>query len=568
MEIKKISPFISVSPQIYPAHIERLAAQGFKTLINNRPDNETDDQPLVEELTVEAAKHGMKLISIPITPGVITPQNIEDFSDAMRKVKGPVLAYCRSGMRSTSLWALYEARHMDSETIIKFASGLGYDLSSHRQRLDEVAAQAAGIEELIHYESEASTYDVVIVGGGSAGLTVASSLLKRRSRLDIAVIEPRYKHFYQPGFTMVGGGVFEAAQTQTFTEQVMPAGVRWIRTAAVSFSPERNRITLEDGSRVGYRQLVVAAGLKLDWDAVEGLRENLGKNGVTSNYRFDYAPYTWELVKNLRSGRAIFTQPQMPIKCAGAPQKAMYLSCDHWLRNAVLDKIDVRFCNAGGVLFGVEHFVPPLMEYVRKYNTDLDFFHNLVAVDGESKKAWFDVSEPGLEVRRVEMEFDMLHVCPPQTAPDFIRNSVLANEAGWVDVDQATLRHNRYENIFSLGDACSAPNAKTLAAARIQAPVVAENLIAVFDGKEPGAEYNGYGSCPLTVERGKIVLAEFGYGGKLLPTFPEWLIKSDEASKLAWFLKEKMLPTVYYHLMLKGREWLAKPGKLRDRDSG
>ena len=562
MEVKRISPFLSVSPQIYPAHVERLAAQGFKTFINNRPDNETDDQPLVEELSAEAEKHGIEFINIPVIPGQLTEQNVKEFGDAMKRVTGPVLAYCRSGMRSTSLWALYEARHMGSDAIIDFASTLGYDLSLQREFLDEALAHAAGIDEPVHHHSEANTFDVVVVGGGSAGIAVASSLLKRRPQLDIVVVEPRYKHFYQPGFTMVGGGVFSPTQPQTFTKKVMPAGVRWIEAAVASFEPEKNQVVLEDGSHLEYRQLVVAPGLKLDWDAVEGLRESLGKNGVTSNYRFDYAPYTWELVKNLRSGRAIFTQPHMPIKCAGAPQKAMYLSCDHWLRNKVLDNIDVSFCNAGGVLFGIDHYVPPLMEYVNKYDAELEFFHNLVAVDGEAKKAWFDVSQPGQDTVREEMDFDMLHVCPPQTAPDFVRSSALANEAGWVDVAQDTLRHNRYGNVFSLGDACSAPNAKTLAAARLQAPVVAENLIAVFDGKEPVAEYNGYGSCPLTVERGKIVLAEFGYGGKLLPTFPEWLIKSDEPSKLAWFLKEKMLPTVYYQLMLKGREWLAKPEKL------
>jgi sulfide:quinone oxidoreductase len=562
MEIKKISPFLSVSPQIYPGHMERLAALGFKTLINNRPDNETDDQPLVEELVVEAARHGMVLISIPVIPGGLSEQNVREFGQEMGRVKGPVLAYCRSGMRSTSLWALHEARHMDSATIINFASTIGYDLSSQKEHLDEAAAQAAGVKEVVHHHAETETHDVVIVGGGSAGIAVASSLLKRRPNLDIVVLEPRYKHFYQPGFTMVGGGVFKPTQPQTFTKKVMPKGVRWLEAAAAAFDPDRNEVVLEDGSRLAYRQLVVAPGLKLDWDAVEGLRESLGKNGVTSNYRYDYAPYTWELVKNLRSGRALFTQPQMPIKCAGAPQKAMYLSCDHWLRNKVLNDIDVRFCNAGGVLFGIEHYVPPLMEYVKKYDAGLDFFHNLVAVDGASKKAWFDVSEPGHEVRREEIEFDMLHVCPPQSAPDFVSESPLANEAGWVDVAQDTLRHKHYENVFSLGDACSAPNAKTLAAARIQAPVVAANLIAVLEGREPLAEYNGYGSCPLTVERGKIVLAEFGYGGKLLPTFPEWLIKSNEASKVAWFLKEKMLPAVYYQLMLKGREWLAKPPRL------
>ena len=562
MEIKKISPFLSVSPQIYPAHVERLAAQGFRTIINNRPDNETDDQPLGKDLSEAAAKHGIEFINIPVIPGELTPQNVKEFGEAMSRVTGPVLAYCRSGMRSTSLWALYEARHMGSDSIINFASTIGYDLSWQKEHLDEALAHAAGIEEPVHHHSEAKTYDVVVVGGGSAGIAAASSLLRRRPQLDIVVVEPRYKHFYQPGFTMVGGGIFAPTQPQTFTKKVMPAGVRWIEAAAASFEPDRNQVILEDGSRLEYRNLVVAPGLKLDWDAVEGLHESLGKNGVTSNYRFDYAPYTWELVKNLRSGRAIFTQPQMPIKCAGAPQKAMYLSCDHWLRNKVLDNIDVSFCNAGGVLFGIEHYVPPLMEYVKKYNANLELFSNLVAVDGEAKKAWFDVNQPGEDTVREEMEFDMLHVCPPQTAPDFIINSPLANEAGWVDVAQDTLRHKRYGNVFSLGDACSAPNAKTLAAARMQAPVVAENLIAVFDGKEPTAEYNGYGSCPLTVEKGKIVLAEFGYGGKLLPTFPEWLIKSDEPSKLAWFLKEKMLPTVYYQLMLKGREWLAKPDKL------
>ena len=562
MEIKRISPFLSVSPQIYAAHVERLAYLGFKTIINNRPDNETDDQPLVEELSEMAAKYDIEFINIPVIPGELTEQNVKEFGDAMNRVKGPVLAYCRSGMRSTSLWALYEARRMGSDAIINFASELGYDLSWQKEFLDEALTSSTGPEEPVHHHSEANIYDVIVVGGGSAGIAAASSLLKRRPQLDIVVIEPRYKHFYQPGFTMVGGGVFSPTQPQTFTKNVMPDGVRWMEAAVASFEPDRNQVILEDGSRLQYRQMVVAPGLKLDWDAVEGLQESLGKNGVTSNYRFDYAPYTWELVKKMQSGRAIFTQPHMPIKCAGAPQKAMYLSCDHWLRNKVLENIDVSFCNAGGVLFGIDHYVPPLMEYINKYNADLKLFSNLVAVDGQAQKAWFDVNQPGQDTVREEMEFDMLHVCPPQTAPDFIINSPLANEAGWVDVAQDTLRHTRYGNIFSLGDACSAPNAKTLAAARLQAPVVAENLIAVFDGKEPTAEYNGYGSCPLTVEKGKIVLAEFGYGGKLLPTFPEWLIKSDEPSKMAWFLKEKMLPTVYYQLMLKGREWLAKPGKL------
>lgn len=559
MDIKRISPFLSVSPQIYPAHLEKIAALGFKTIINNRPDRETDDQPLAQELSAEAAKHGMVFINQPVIPGQVTKSDAENFANELKRVKGPVLAFCRTGTRCTMLWALNEARHMDADVILSFASSIGYDLKAHRSTFSYIAGRSAGEGVTQRPQKTTETYDVVIVGGGSAGLATAASLLKRRPQLDIVVIEPRYKHFYQPGFTMVGGGIFDPAQPQVFTEDVMPAGVRWVRTAAAAFEPGHNQVILEDGSRLGYRQLVVTPGLKLDWGAVEGLREGLGRNGVTSNYRFDYAPYTWQLVNSLRSGRAIFTKPQMPIKCPGAPQKAMYLSCDHWLRKNLLADIEVRFCSANAALFDVEHFVPPLMEYVQKYDAKLDFFHNLVAIDSSTQKAWFDVQQPGGEVRREETEFDMIHVVPPQSAPEFVRSSPLSNEAGWVDVCQNTLRHSRFENIFSLGDVCSAPSAKTLAAARRQVPVVAENLVAVFEGKEPRAFYDGYGSCPLTVEKGKIVLAEYGYEQKILPTFPQWLIKSDRASKAAWFLKEKMLPAVYFQLMLKGREWLAKP---------
>jgi len=253
----------------------------------------------------------------------------------------------------------------------------------------------------------------------------------------------------------------------------------------------------------------------------------------------------------------------MPIKCAGAPQKAMYLSADHWARSGVLNNIDTAFYNAGGVLFGVKDYVPALMKYVEKYDADLKFNHNLVAIDGPAKMAYFDKTDADGNKQTVERAFDMIHVCPPQCAPDFIRVSPLADEAGWIDVDQNTLRHKEYTNVWSLGDVMNAPNAKTAAAARKQAPVVARNLLADM-GKASGvAHYDGYGSCPLTVERGRIVLAEFGYGGKLLPSFPRWLIDGRKPSRLAWLLKEKVLPPVYWKAMLQGREWLAKPSVVK-----
>jgi sulfide:quinone oxidoreductase len=250
----------------------------------------------------------------------------------------------------------------------------------------------------------------------------------------------------------------------------------------------------------------------------------------------------------------------MPIKCAGAPQKALYLSADHWRRSGVLDHIHIDFYNAGPVLFGVKDYVPALMEYIELYKANIHFQNRLTRIDGPAHKAWFVQTDAEGKQSEVEADFDMIHVVPPQIAPDFIRVSPLADAAGWIDVDQSTLRHKTLPHIYGLGDACSAPNAKTAAAARKQAPVVAHNVLRDMGLIHTGdAIYDGYGSCPLTVERGKIVLAEFGYGGKLLPSFPSWLIEGRRPSRLAWWLKERLLPPIYWHAMLRGYEPLAKP---------
>jgi sulfide:quinone oxidoreductase len=400
---------------------------------------------------------------------------------------------------------------------------------------------------------ENPTYDVVVIGGGLAGITVTSSLLRRQHDLKIAIIEPNDEHYYQPAWTLVGGGAFDVRKTRRTMASVMPAGAKWIRAAATRVEPHNNLVRLDNGETVAYRDLIVAPGLRLAWERIAGLAETLGKHGVTSNYRYDLAPYTWQLVQQMQGGTALFTQPAMPIKCAGAPQKAMYLACDHWRRSGALSKIKVEFDLAGAVLFGVATFVPPLMEYVKRYDANLVFTSNLVAIDGPSRTATFEATDANGATTRTEKHFDMIHVVPPQVPPDFIRESQLADAAGWCEVDHATLQHPRYPNVFSLGDVCSAPNAKTGAAARKQAVIVAENLLAARAGQPLSYRYDGYGSCPLTVERGKVVLAEFGYGGKLLPTFP---LDPTRPRRLMWFLKASVLPRFYWSGMLKGREWL------------
>ncbi|CRN03332.1 Sulfide dehydrogenase [flavocytochrome c] flavoprotein chain precursor [Pseudomonas sp. 34 E 7] len=401
--------------------------------------------------------------------------------------------------------------------------------------------------------------DIVVIGGGSAGIGLLASLLKRDPQLNIILIEPNDFHCYQPAWTLVGGGAYDLQKTRRPLADVLPNGVTWIQAAASELLPDEQTLVLDSGQRVTWNNLIVCPGLRLAWEKIEGLQDTLGRHGVTSNYSYEHAAYTWQLVQQLKGGKALFTQPAMPIKCAGAPQKAMYLSCDHWLRQGSLKNIDVEFNLAGAALFGVATFVPPLMKYVEKYNARLAFNANLIKVDGPGRIAWFEVKDAEGNVHVEAKAFDMLHVVPPQVAPDFIRQSPLADAAGWCEVNPHSLQHLRYPHIFGLGDVCGTSNAKTAAAVRKQIVVVAENLLALRKQAPLPLKYDGYGSCPLTVEKGKVVLAEFGYGGKLLPTFP---LDPTRARRSMWFLKATLLPWFYWNGMLKGREWLTRLSKV------
>jgi len=565
MRIMILSDTVSVSAQILPVDLEKLHGNGVTILVCNRPDAESQDQPTVEELRKTAEGLGIGVITIAFRSGAQSAQQVTEFAELLSTAQAAgkkVHAYCRTGNRSTCLWAAASvSRGVPAAEVLAKARDCGFDVAETIKPY--IGETSLNIVSKTVVDNAVPRYDIVIVGAGSGGIAVASSLLKRQRELRIALVEPAEKHYYQPGWTMVGGGVFSDMQTMRSMRDLIPKRVSWIKQCVVGFAPQDNTVQLDNGQSLHYQQLIVAPGLVLDWDGVKGLKDSLGKNGVTSNYSYKYAPYTWELVKNLKKGRAIFTQPPMPIKCAGAPQKALYLSGDHWYRSGALKDISIDFYNAGAVLFGVAAYVPALQSYIDKYSAKLHFKYTLVEVDGVNQRAYFKSSDAANEGEVICEEFDMLHVCPPQRAPEFVAKSVLADAAGWLDVDQFTLQQKQFPNVWGLGDVTNAPNAKTMAAVRKQAPVVAENVISAMQQRTLQAGYDGYGSCPLTVERGKIVLAEFGYGGKLLPTFPTFVIDGVQATRAAWILKKNLLPGVYWHAMLKGREWMARPKALK-----
>lgn len=394
-------------------------------------------------------------------------------------------------------------------------------------------------------------HTVVVIGAGAAGTSVAASLLRQRPGLDVAIVEPNDVHYYQPAFTLVGGGVYSLAKTARPQAETLPTNARWVRATVNELQPNANIVILSDGRKLAYDILVVTPGLKLDWDGVEGLWETLGRNGVCSNYEPALAEYTWQCLKGFRGGKALFTQPPAPIKCAGAPQKIAYLAADYVRDKGLASSSELKFYAAGGALFSVPDFVPPLTQVAKRHNISLLMNHNLVAVDGEKKVATFHFTNSAGETSEVKESFDFLHVTPPQCAPDFVRNSALANADGWAEVDQHSMQHVRYDNVFSLGDASSLPTSKTAAAVRKQSPVATANILARLAGSSLDASYDGYTSCPVITGYGKVMLAEFIYGGKVTPTLP---LSPFKESRFYWQVKKRFLPPFYFNYMLRGKE--------------
>lgn len=393
-------------------------------------------------------------------------------------------------------------------------------------------------------------FQLLIVGGGAAGVSVANTMRRQNAKISIGLIEPSETHYYQPGFTIVGAGAYTLKQTERNEADLIHPSVKWIKEYAETFQPEANSITLRSGENISYDYLVVCPGIQLDWHKIKGLTETLGKNQVCSNYSPAYVEYTWECIQSVQSGTAIFTQPPVPFKCAGAPQKIMYLATDRFIKKGIRDKFNIEFCNAGAAIFGVPFFAKALLKVANNYGVTLNFNHNLIAIDGDTKTAIFEVTDSNGEKQQISKTFDLIHVTPPQSAPDFIKQSPLANAAGWVDVNDKSLQHNRYANIFGLGDACSTSNAKTAAAVRKQVPVVVDNILHLMQAQAVAEKYDGYGSCPLTTSLNKVMLAEFSYAGKVTPSFP--LLDPRKSRYIWWLGKIIGFPFLYWHIMLKG----------------
>ncbi|RYP22865.1 hypothetical protein DL765_001461 [Monosporascus sp. GIB2] len=419
---------------------------------------------------------------------------------------------------------------------------------------------------------------VVVVGGGTAGVTVAAQL-KRTPQLensDVAILDPAPVHHYQvsadptppprvitdtsqPGWTLVGSGLKPLDGMKRPLADVVPMGVKHYPLTVSTFDPENNVVKTSEGVNVSYDYLVVAPGLETNFASVSGLQEALADptSQVSSIYSHKTVEQVWRNIQDFKEGKAIFTQPAGVIKCAGAPQKILWMALSQWNRNGVRGDIDATFATGAASMFAVPKYSEALERLRRERNVEGLFQHNLVAVDAKNKVATFkNLADNDKEVQR---EFGFLHVVPPQKPWDWVAKSPLADAAGWVDVDKATTRHNKYANVFSIGDASSLPNSKTAAAISAQAPVLVDNLLATMEGRKPEAAYDGYASCPLLTGHNELMLCEFKYGGVPKETFAGVFGSQDQPMRIFYHLKKDFFPAVYWNSFLKGT-WFGPKG--------
>ncbi|KAM0192784.1 hypothetical protein ACHAPA_005887 [Fusarium lateritium] len=407
--------------------------------------------------------------------------------------------------------------------------------------------------------SASRSHKVVVIGGGSAGLAISHQLLRsgRFGSEDIAIVDPAQYHHYQPGWTLVGAGLKTKEELKMNMPELIDPKLKFYNVSVNGLTPEDNTITLGTGDKVNYEHLVVAPGIKINYDSVEGLPEALAeRNGpVSSIYGYDFCDKVFPNIQRLQKGNAIFTQPAGVIKCAGAPQKSMWLALDHWKQTGLYDPtnpssspIKISFATGLPVMFGVPKYSAELEKMRQERGVEGLFQHDLVAIEGN--KAIF-ARPDGQE--KVTKDFDFLHVVPKMGPHDFVKNSALANEAGYVAVNDNTLRHNKFGNVWSAGDASSLPTSKTAAAVTSEAPVLVSNLLRTIDGQEPEPAYDGYTSCPLLTEYGKVMLAEFKYGGVPKETFGEILGIDQAVPRRSFYhLKKDFFPWVYKNYMVKG----------------
>uniref|UniRef100_A0A8C7LQ74 Sulfide:quinone oxidoreductase, mitochondrial n=1 Tax=Oncorhynchus mykiss TaxID=8022 RepID=A0A8C7LQ74_ONCMY len=401
-------------------------------------------------------------------------------------------------------------------------------------------------------------YKVLVLGGGTGGIAMSARMKRKLGAENVAIVETSEMHYYQPIWTLVGAGVKSVAASGRPTASVIPPGVKWVKSNVREIDPDTHTVRTDNGMEISYQYLIVALGLQLHYEKIKGLPEidDWEEFKIGSNYSVQTVEKTWSALQNFKEGNAIFSFPNTPVKCAGAPQKIMYLTDAYLRKTGKRATANVMYNTSLPVLFGIKKYADALWEIVKNRDIQVNLRHNLVEVRANKQEAVFEnLDNPGeTEV----FEYEMLHVTPPMGPSPVIKGSSLADEGGWLDVNKETLQHNKYPNVFGIGDCTNLPTAKTAAAVAAQSSILDRTISKVLKNEKPDTKYDGYTSCPLVTSYSKVILAEFDYSGQPLETFP---IDQSKERWTMYQMKADVMPHLYWHGLLKG--FWGGPGPIR-----
>ncbi|XP_048187828.1 sulfide:quinone oxidoreductase, mitochondrial isoform X2 [Perognathus longimembris pacificus] len=389
-------------------------------------------------------------------------------------------------------------------------------------------------------------YEVLVLGGGSGGITMATRMKRKVGAENVAIIEPSERHFYQPIWTLVGAGAKQLSLSGRPMASVIPSGVEWVKATVVELNPDKNCVYTDNNKEISYKYLIIALGIQLDYEKIKGLPEGFAHPKIGSNYSVKTVEKTWKALQDFKEGNAIFTFPNTPVKCAGAPQKIMYLAEAYFRKTGKRSKANIIFNTSLGVIFGVKKYADALQEIIQERNLTVNYKQNLIEVRADKQEAVFEnLDKPG-ETRVIP--YEMLHVTPPMSSPDVLKRSPVADAAGWVDVDKDTLQHKKYPNVFGIGDCTNLPTSKTAAAVAAQSGILDRTISQIMKNQTPMKKYDGYTSCPLVTGYNRVILAEFDYSAQPLETFP--FDQSKERLSM-FFMKADLMPFLYWNVMLR-----------------
>lgn len=394
-----------------------------------------------------------------------------------------------------------------------------------------------------------AAFDTVIIGGGNAGVSLAARL-RRDGRQNIALVDPSPVHRYRPMLNYAATGLAPMRRYERAMTDVVPAGVHLLPHLAGRVDTDAHTVTLgprEEGPTITYEDLVVCPGLTPRWDAIPGLDKAYVAGWAASAHVPEYAGRACAALVRLREGTVVFSVPPEPASCGGTVLKAMFLACDRWRREKVLDRIDVHLVTPFRGLLGLEPCDSRVQPYLREYGITVHEGSEVAAVDHHARTVTLDGPVP----TTIE-DVDLAYVTPLSRAPKFIADAGLSDGgvAGLVEVDPRTLRHARLDSVWGLGDAATVDTRPSGGALRPQVAVVADNLRAARDGG-PGTRYDGYTIIPIAVSRDRLMLVEHDRDGRPAPSVRGIDLTVPRRSTYAF--DRYLQPVVYFRKLLRGR---------------